>query len=136
MAMGFEYPPNFRVSEDYTLGTRLIDYGVFIDLDQSEGIPSRWIAFYKDSKTPRWSNSWLDKLSNVNIGNTILLENATENQKEFSTLQRISDISINHKNGYYIVETTYSNLSVSKTPEENNFTNTVDQILSTFKFTE
>lgn len=159
MPIQFKYPLNFRVSEGYIKGTGIVDDGISIDLDQTGGSPNRWIYITRSDKGSIWTSSLLTKFSKISIGSIAIPDDTSNSPKEWNTWVRLPDQIIdnnnwlvfenarpwesppplkiyilNYQNNYYVIQTTYSNLTDSTTPEESNFIDTVNQIFSTFRF--
>lgn len=150
LEISFKYPENFRVSENYTPGTGLIDGGIFVDLNQTEGTPTRWMKITRTDKSDFWNFTKSELVYNLQIGKTytdpknktvqlkriedIVIEDISwhvyELNEQYQSPHPVHDLITPKEDKYYIITLTYSN-----TPEfKVDFVKTFDQILSTFRF--
>ncbi len=148
----FQYPPDFRVSENYNKASGLYGEGIFVDLNQTGGIPERWMKITSSEKSDYWNDNRVSQFYTTAVG-----QEYNKDNKDFSGIfTRVQDREINGKpawlfegrdiwetpsplqrifikngNIFYIIDITYSNTK----PKNIDYIKAFDQILSTFRFT-
>lgn len=163
LKVSFNYPPEFRVTENYEKGKGLYDEGIFIDYNSFGGVPSRWMKITHSDYSKLWNKTRLEELLRTQTGkaynsgqftglyirkDNIIIggksAHVIEGKGIWETPPPLRVIVIPVDNKYLIIEVTYSNIVPDNSTKEAslevsekfNYIEAFDKILSTFKFTQ